>query len=271
MRNPKDSWHLSDSYFGYCPAYDLDKKLDMVCERWVEHWAKKENIDLSNPQEREVLFSRGLDFLFANGVTTIDSKNNILEINAIGPKDMKLAQTLIAAGPEHRKFMRQIFVSMDITMSLAQFKEFDTYKVGTVANSTSTMHTLENHPITLDKFEIDDYNPYLQVYDPPEYDLGVKEQVEYLIAFLETLRQRFIETGDKRYWKELIRWLPEGWLQKRTVTMSYENLYVMVRQRYNHKMNEWSGKDNPTLPNFVEEIRKLPYAQQFIFYGLEDK
>lgn len=131
------------------------------------------------------------------------------------------------------------------------------------------MHTIQNKPITLDCFETDDYCEWLQVFDPPEYDLGVKENVENNINFLETLRLRYLETKDKRYWKELIRWLPESWLQKRTVTMNYENLYCMVRQRQFHKQNEWSGKDNPSLTNFVNEIKKLPYAKEFIFYGME--
>lgn len=271
MRNPKDSWKLSDSFFGYCPIYDLDYHFDDVCFKWVDFWAKQRGIDLNDKEEKEKMFVEASNFLFKNGLQEIDKENHIVEINAIGPKDMKLAQTLIAGGPEHRKFMRQIFVSMDVTMSLAQFKEFDTYKVGTVANSTSTMHTIEKRPITLDCFEIDDYCEYLQIFNSPEYDLNVKKHVEDFVNFLEALRLRYLETGDKRYWKELIRWLPEGWLQKRTVTMSYENLYAMVHQRYFHKMNEWSGRDNPNLPNFINEIRCLPYAKEFIFYGLEEK
>ena len=176
----------------------------------------------------------------------------------IGKNDMKLAQALIKAGSEHRKFMRQIFVSVDITAPLYWWKEFDTYKVGTTSNSTSTMHKLATTPITLDCFEIDDYDNSIFVN---------KEEIDYLIQFLESLRTKYLDTKDKRYWKELIRWLPESWLQTRTVTMTYENLFAMCSkgQRRFHKLNEWSGQDNANVPNFISWVRTLPYAQELIF------
>lgn len=177
----------------------------------------------------------------------------------IGKNDMKLAQALIKAGSEHRKFMRQIFVSVDITAPLYWWKEFDTYKVGTTSNSTSTMHKLATTPITLDCFEIDDYDNSIFVN---------KEEIDYLIQFLESLRTKYLDTKDKRYWKELIRWLPESWLQTRTVTMTYENLFVMCSkgQRRFHKLNEWSGQDNASVPNFISWARSLLYAQELIFH-----
>ena len=171
--------------------------------------------------------------------TYIDYENNI----HIGENDMKLAQTLIKAGNEHRKFMRQIFVSVDITAPLYWWKEFDTYKVGTVANSTSTMHKLATTPITLDCFEIDDYDRNLSLADNPKDDDGldnISTFEEDIIYVLENIRQKYLETKDKRYWKELIRWLPESWLQKRTITMNYENVRNMYFQRRNHKLTEWS-------------------------------
>lgn len=189
----------------------------------------------------------------------------------IGEKDLKLAQTLIKAGSEHRKFMRQIFVSVDITAPLYWWKEFDTYKVGTVANSTSTMHKITSQPITLDCFEIDDYEKDLFMYYEHSY---VQDMVVDIVRNCETLRQRYLETKDKRYWKELIRWLPESWLQKRTVTMTYENLLAMCSkgQRRFHKLNEWSGQDNPNVPNFISWARTLPYAQELIFIDeMEEK
>ena len=161
----------------------------------------------------------------------------------IGENDMKLAQTLIKAGNEHRKFMRQIFVSVDITAPLYWWKEFDTYKVGTVANSTSTMHKLATTPITLDCFEIDDYDRNLSLADNPKDDDGldnISTFEEDIIYVLENIRQKYLETKDKRYWKELVRWLPESWLQKRTITMNYENVRNMYFQRRNHKLTEWS-------------------------------
>ena len=213
MRNPKNSWNKSDSY------YEYDNQRDCVTKD-------------------------------ANFV--------------IGENDMKLAQTLIKAGSEHRKFMRQIFVSVDITAPLYWWAEYDTYKVGTVANSTSKMHTITNNSITLDCFEIDDYEKDLFMY----YEHSdVKDMVADIVRNCETLRQRYLETKDKRYWKELIRWLPESWLQKRTVTMTYENLLAMCSkgQRRFHKLNEWSGQDNPNVPNFISWARTLPYAQDLIF------
>ena len=180
----------------------------------------------------------------------------------IGENDMKLAQTLIKAGNEHRKFMRQIFVSVDITAPLYWWKEFDTYKVGTVANSTSTMHKLATTPITLDCFEIDDYDRNLSIADNPKDDDGldnISTFEEDIIYVLENIRQKYLETKDKRYWKELIRWLPESWLQKRTITMNYENVRNMYFQRRNHKLTEWSE-------SFIKWVESLPYAEELIMY-----
>lgn len=182
----------------------------------------------------------------------------------IGKNDMQLAQKLIKAGTEHRKFMRQIFVSVDITAPLYWWKEFNTYKVGTVANSTSTMHKLATTPITLECFEIDDYDKEVAALQGFTFDF-----IELLIKYLEQLRLKYLETKDKKYWKELIRWLPESWLQKRTITMSYENVYTIVHQRKNHKLNEWSGQDNPELPNFISWVRTLLYANELIFIAID--
>ena len=159
----------------------------------------------------------------------------------IGENDFGLAQRLIKAGNEHRKFMRQIFVSVDITAPLYWWKEFDTYKVGTVANSTSTMHKLATTPITLDCFEIDDYDRNLSLADNPEDDNElnhISAFEEDVIMVLENLRQKYLETKDKRYWKELIRFLPESWLQKRTITINYENIRNMYFQRKNFHMQK---------------------------------
>ena len=168
----------------------------------------------------------------------------------IGSNDLQLAQTLIRAGSEHRKFLRQIFVSVDITAPLYWWKEFDTYKVGTVSNSTSTMHKLASTPITIDCFEMGDFTPFI---DNFKIDLSWRTVVSYL----EQLRQKYNETKDKRYWKELIRLLPESWLQKRTITMNYENILNMYRQRKNHKLTEWAK-------SFCDWVKTLPYAEELI-------
>lgn len=180
----------------------------------------------------------------------------------LGENDLDLLQRLIKGGPEHRKFMRQIMVSVDITAPLYWWKEFDTYKIGTTANSTSTMHKLATTPITWDCFEIDDYSyesSILPVYDKEPYniDTSINDMWEEVIDYCETLRKRYLETKDKRYWKELIRILPEGYLQTRTVTMNYENLYSIVRQRKGHKLSEWA--------QFIDWVHTLPYADELIF------
>lgn len=177
----------------------------------------------------------------------------------IGENDLKLAQSLIKAGSEHRKFMRQIFVSVDITAPLYWWKEFDTYKVGTVSNSCSTMHKLADTPITLDCFELDD-SEKVEIDCLSQYIENNADLWEYIVTVCEYLRQKYNETKDKRYWKELIRILPESWLQKRTVTMDYENLLAMCSkgQRRFHKLTEWSEL-------FMDWARSLPYAQELIF------
>ena len=175
--------------------------------------------------------------------------NGKIENTVIGKNDLALMQKLIKAGSEHRKFLRQIFVAVDITAPLYWWKEFDTYKVGTVSNSTSTMHKLASTPITMDCFEMGDFED-LRMFD-------ISTVWEILIFDLERLRKLYNETKDKRYWKELIRLLPESWLQKRTITMNYENILNMYRQRKSHKLTEWSK-------SFCDWIKTLPYAEELI-------
>lgn len=188
----------------------------------------------------------------------------------LGDKDKELAQKLIKAGGEHRKFMRQIIVSFDLTAPLYFWKEFDTYKVGTVANSTSTMHKLASTPITLDCFETDDYTDWLEVdkedikeYDPDMFyaHWHMEMFTTYVIEHLEQLRLMYLKTKDKWYWKELVRWLPESWLQTRTITISYENILNMIQQRKDHKLSEWHY--------VIDEFRKLPYAKELLFLNEE--
>lgn len=173
----------------------------------------------------------------------------------IGKNDLELMQKLIKAGSEHRKFMRQILVSVDITAPLYWWKEFDTYKVGTVSNSTSTMHKLASTPITMDCFEMDDFSE-INI-ESEDFSFPITSTWKSIIDDLESLRQKYNETKDKRYWKELIRLLPESWLQKRTITMNYENVLNMYRQRKNHKLTEWSK-------SFCDWVKTLPYAEELI-------
>ena len=248
MRNPKNSHHKSDSCFG------IDCNEENVIAR------------IQDGAYFRKLKQDGEFFSFVS----------------IGSNDMELAQALTIGGSEHRKFLRQIFVSVDITAPLYWWKEFDTYKIGTVANSTSTMHKISSKPITIDCFEIDDYNSSLQLIDPITLDvragdfIDVLEQLRQLHLKYDKLSKREgIEKSEKKrlqkiskqYWKELIRWLPSSWLQTRTLTFSYENLLAMCSkgQRRPHKLNEWSGIDDKTLENFISWARELPYAQEFIF------
>ena len=183
---------------------------------------------------------------------------------------MKLAQTLIKAGPEHRKFMRQIFVSVDITAPLYWWKEMDTYKVSTVSNSTSTMHKISSKPISANCFEMGDYVQGLYYASPEDNSdcccrniSSISSLSNSIIGQLEKIRQKFVQTKDIRYWKELIRWLPESWLQTRTWTANYEVLHSIVLQRGYHKLKqEWDK-------GFVHWCTTLPYAEDLIFLGEE--
>ena len=170
------------------------------------------------------------------------------EVFKIGPKDMELAQKLVAGGSPHRKFLRQILVSVDITAPEYFWNQWDTYKVGTVANSTSKMHKLSSTPVTVECFETDDYDD----------EIADRGFVENVLAYLEYLRNAYNKTGDKRYWKELIRWLPEGWLQTRTVTLNYEVIRSMCYWREGHKLSEWKA--------LIDWAHTLPYAEELIFY-----
>ena len=165
----------------------------------------------------------------------------------IGPNDLKLAQRMIKGGPDESKFMRQIFVSMDIDAPLYWWKEMDTYKVATVANSCSTMHKLASTPITNECFSFDN--------DIPQND---EWQVfkNYVIENCERLRQQYIKTKNKDYWRALIQILPSAWMQKRTWTANYQVLRNIYFARRNHKLSEWH--------EFIDKILTFPYAKELI-------
>ena len=171
----------------------------------------------------------------------------------LGPNDLDLAKRLCAAGPEHRKWMRQVFVSMDITAPMYWWSEMDTQKIGTTANSTSKMHKLASTPITINCFETDDMVGDIVIGD----DLTGSKAWGNLLAYCELLRQKYLETKDIRYWKELLRILPNSWLQTRTWTGNYEILHNIYHQRKNHKLSEWH-----TFLDII--VKELPQAQEFI-------
>ena len=203
MRNPMNSWEKSDSYM--CDAKHCGGKCcreDMVDEK-----------DCNQPDGYHV-----------------------------GKNDLDLMRRLYKAGTEHRKYLRQIFVSMDITAPLYWWKEFDTYKVGTVANSCSTMHK-----IAAKEFELDDFS-HEHMTD------GNILGFELILNCLNTARQNYLETKDKLWWWQMIQVLPTSYNQKRTITMNYENVMTMIRQRTGHKLDEWN--------NFVEILKDLPYVKE---------
>ena len=171
----------------------------------------------------------------------------------LGENDLSLAKRLCAAGSDHRKFIRQIFVSVDITAPLYWWKEFDTYKVGTVANSCSTMHKIQAKEFTRDDFSHD------------RLDEGGLAALDALIAYLESERQVFCaDKTNRQPWHNMIQTLPSSYNQMRTITMNYENLINIYYARRNHKLAEWH-----TLCKAIEE---LPYAKDLILIkGMENE
>lgn len=168
----------------------------------------------------------------------------------IGPNDHNLMMRLVKAGTDHRKFMRMIVVYVDVTAPLYWWKEFDTYKVGTVANSESTMHTIADRPLILDDFAVD----YIK-----EDDDSIEHFME-IIFHINDLRDEYIvlkESGDHKYarktWYKIIQFLPSSFLQKRTVQLNYEVLANIYRARKNHKLDEWR--------EFCRWIESLPYSE----------
>lgn len=163
----------------------------------------------------------------------------------LGPNDLDLAKRLAHAGSDHRKFLRQIFVTVDITAPLYWWKEFDTYKVGTTANSTSTMHKIHAKEFSREDFSCD------------RMDEGGLAMLDAVIAYLESERQKFLaDKNDKQSWHNMIQTLPSSYNQMRTVTLNYENLINMYYARRNHKLAEWHV--------LCDWILSLPYAAELI-------
>lgn len=169
-----------------------------------------------------------------------DEDNNFV----LGEADMGLGHRLAIAGNDHRKFLRMVFVSVDITAPLYWWKEYDTYKVGTVANSTSTMHKIHSKPFSREDFSCDRMS---------EKALACLDNI---INVLEETRLEFVETKERAHWDDLIQLLPSSYNQTRTCTMNYENLINMYYARRNHKLPEWHV--------FCDWIESLPYAKEWI-------
>ena len=166
----------------------------------------------------------------------------------IGPNDQKLMTNLRNAGTDHRKFMRMITVYLDITAPLYWWKEFDTYKIGTVANSCSTMHKIADKKFTMEDFSCEHLFDFC-----PNCDTDSETVLRYTISWLNHCREKYLETKDKEYWWQLIQLLPSSYNQKRTVMLNYEVLANIYKSRRNHKLDEWH--------TFCDWIETLPYSE----------
>ncbi|MST81556.1 hypothetical protein [Bilifractor porci] len=206
MRNPMNSWNKSDSY---------------KCE-----WELTEDCDKCDKLNSD-----------NTGACLSDR-----EFYCIGKNDLDLMQKLFKAGTEHRKYLRQIFVSMDIVAPLYWWKEFDTYKVGTVANSCSTMHKLTAKP-----FETTDFSC-------EKLGLESNAVLQTIVNQLNRYRANYLDSREKFFWWQMIQLLPESYNQRRTVTINYENVFSIIKQRTGHKLDEWN--------KFVEILKTLPYVKE---------
>lgn len=180
-----------------------------------------------------------------NSWDRIDSRYDESGDYILGENDLGLARRLRLAGSDHRKFIRQIFVSVDITAPLYWWKEYDTYKVATVANSTSTMHKIHSRPFSIDDFSHDHMTPDTLAF------------MQTVVERLESIRQTYLEQGRRKEdWYDLIQLLPSSYNQLRTCTMNYETLVNIYHARKAHKLVEWH--------TFCEWIHTLPYADELI-------
>lgn len=229
MRNPMNSWEKSDSF----------------CD------PKKDNCSACSDREK-------CAYIFEQDGKPYRSK--------IGPNDLDLMKRLRNAGTDHRKFMRMIVVYVDITAPLYWWKEFDTYKVGTVANSCSTMHKIHAEEFALKDFSCEHLlNDRTicwteDIMTGPESFQTPLEIMKTIIDSLNTYREKYLKTKDKKYWWQMIQLLPSSYNQKRTVMMNYEVLANIYKSRKNHKLDEWSV-------GLMSWIKSLPYAELIVGGG----
>lgn len=239
MRNPMNSWAKSDSLFDFYNCYKTDVDRDNGFDTLIAFNVLNE--DIEDPD-----------------MATVISHTNfkMLDEVALGKKDHELMMRLAKAGSVDAKYRRMLVVTVDITAPLYWWKEFDTYKVGTVANSCSTMHKIQAKKFTLDDFSCE------HLFDEDEFDLEdapefiliyPKDILELTIDALNLCRNRFLETKDKKYWWQMIQLLPSSYNQRRTVMLNYEVLAGIYQHRKDHKLDEWR--------TFCEWIKELPYSE----------
>ena len=192
-----------------------------------------------------------------NPMNSWDKSDTFVDYDLVllGNKDKELMKRLVHAGPSHRKFLRQIFVSVDITAPLYWWKEFDTYKVGTVANSCSTMHKIHDKEFTIDDFSHEHLinSACMEIQEMKKVRVSPMQSMLTAIECLNSYRELYLETRDKKYWWQMIQLLPSSYNQKRTITMNYENLLNIYETRRNHKLDEWK--------DFCKWIERLPNAE----------
>ena len=203
---------------------------------------------------------------WAKSDSTFDENGNIINI---GENDLRLMKTLFKAGTEHRKYLRQIFVSMDITAPLYFWKDMSTYKIGITSNSCSTIHKLTSKTITLDDFSIDDDD---MDFIDSEDEVSLSAPFISVVGNCEMYRQKYLTYKQKaklnpkrakhynscaqRYWRKLVQFLPSAYNQKRTITMNYENVFNIIHQRQNHKLSEFH--------TLCDVFKTLPYVQELL-------
>jgi len=230
MRNPMNSWEKSDSNY----HKSLTQKCD-ACGKW------------------QLPYNNSCDGCSVNDYYF--SHDSMAQGFAVGVNDQKLMMKLAKSGPVHAKFRRMIVVYADITAPLYWWKEFDTYKVGTVANSCSTMHKIHEKEFTLDDFS----HEHLIDEGDNTWSYGF---VDTVCNGLNSAREKFLETGDKKYWWQMIQLLPSSYNQKRTVMLNYEVLAGIYPMRRNHKLDEWH--------DFCRWIEKLPYSEIIYEVGADN-
>lgn len=238
MRNPMNSWEMSDSLFdiGHHGSQDVDTLIPYRTGRDIN----------------------GEEYAACSDWT---------ENYALGPNDLDLMKRLRNAGTDHRKFMRMIVVYTDITAPLYWWKEFDTYKVGTVANSCSTMHKIAAKEFTLEDFSCEHLTDRTYT-----FNVIPKSIFEAIIKCLNENRSLYLQTHDKKYWWQMIQLLPSSYNQKRTIMMNYEVLANIYKSRRNHKLDEWAETKltgdcpadmypNKFINGFCDWIKTLPYSE----------
>lgn len=195
-----------------------------------------------------------------NPMNSWDKSDSIISsgnIN-IGKNDLNLMKRLSDAGTDHRKFMRMLAVYMDITAPLYWWKEYDTYKVGTVANSCSTMHKIHERELTLDDFS-HEHLTFCGKFDEEDW-MNWSRVLANTVNSINYARKKYLETKDKKYWWQMIQLLPSSYNQKRTVMLNYEVLANIYKSRNNHKLDEWR--------EFCKTIEGLPYFK-FLLNGID--